>query len=55
MKMSDFFFSVCCFKSSEFDEKVGFVVVKLKQMDDVLCCDFDFFLIFDMFKIFFIV
>lgn len=51
MKTSDSLFSVCCFKSSELDEKAGPAVAKLKQMDDVSCCDFDFFLILDTFKI----
>lgn len=50
MKTSDSLFSVCCFKSSELDEKAGPAVAKLKQMDDVSCCDFDFFLILDTFK-----
>lgn len=51
MKTSDSLFDVCCFKSSELDEKAGPAVAKLKQMDDVSCCDFDFFLILDTFKI----
>lgn len=51
MKTSDSLFKVCRFKSSELDEKAGPAVAKLKQMDDVSCCDFDFFLILDTFKI----